>query len=136
MYVYALEDTVHHMDDTITCLVVHVDDVGHSQHTGQCHLIWESCHCYPLSCSCCRVATKILLRFLEGSVKDLLQTGRAAKYQIYFVATFRVNNRPFYMAQCSFLVLVGLLDAGSWPSVVDGCYRFLTYNRSVTDPFT
>ena len=59
--------------------------------------------------SCNKDSSKILG---EGSVKDLL-------WSHDFVATFGVNNRPFYMAKCSFLVWVGLLDARSRPNVVD-----------------
>ena len=36
-----------------------------------------------------------------------------------FSATFRVNDRPIYMALCSQLDWCGQLDTGSRPSVVD-----------------
>ena len=36
-----------------------------------------------------------------------------------FWSYFWGKNRPIYMVQCSFLVLGGLLDTGSRPSVVN-----------------
>ena len=56
--------------------------------------------------------------FWDGSVKDLLLRGAAGHWIHDFVATFRVNDRPIYMALCSQLVWGGLLDTGSRPSVV------------------
>ena len=43
-----------------------------------------------------------------------------------FWSYFRGKNRPIYMALCSFLVLGGLLNTGSRPSVVDNLYWFPT----------
>ena len=58
--------------------------------------------------------------------------GRAAWYWIFdFVTTFAVNSTPISMALCSQLVLEGVLDTGSWPSVVDDWCRFQPYNRAL-----
>ena len=71
----------------------------------------------PETCACTRVATKILRRFWEGFVKDLLQ--REDHLIHNYAATFGVNNRPIYKVKCSFLVWVWPLDTRSRPSVVD-----------------
>ena len=45
-----------------------------------------------------------------------------------FVSTFGVNHKRICMCQCSFSVLSGPLDAGSYPSVVmidTGCCFFM-----------
>ena len=61
---------------------------------------------------------------LFGIVRSTLQVSSISELQRRFFkdiggATFGVNNRPIYMALCSFLVLGGQLDTGSRPSVVN-----------------
>ena len=80
-----------------------------------------------------RLATKIISMIFGGLCKGSNMVWHTAWYWIHnFVATLRVNNRPFFMLYICSLVWGGQLDTWSRPSVVHDWYRFPTFNTFFT----